>query len=126
MSYNSNVVISCGVNVFNKIKAVWEDQKPDRVAYNNELKLYYMEWDCTKWYDHDPAYFPTVSQIMNIVNEYRKLIVAAEDTDNELSFLRIGEDYSDIEDYSNGCFGSRLSVNIQPTSDYEIGEEIKI
>ena len=125
MGYESKVYIHCDKNAYNRIKNYLNKYTPDTISKVtwgiNTKEEYLIEYDWVKWYENDPTYFPEVDKIMSVLSELEE-----DETKGSFGYLRIGEDYEDIETRWNDEF-YRLYPQIDLYRDDNVKdmEEIK-
>ena len=100
MGYRSDVAIACQKNAYKKIKEAYEKGyvKPDRLLKNDPEGLIMVCFNDIKWFNG----YEDIDAIEDVLNE---LDEGDEDDiwEAELGyhFLRIGEDYGDVEERAN-------------------------
>ena len=99
MGYRSVVGISLLNKYVDDFEKLIVELDPDLLSGSEKTvketyTIYYWEW--IKWYDFDDP----IKSIMNFINPIIDL--------DECQYIRIGEDYSDIETYGNCDLGLSL------------------
>ncbi len=96
MGYRSEVAIRCQDKAFEMFQKSWGELIPDKVFHKENDHLIY--WDWVKWYED----YPDVSAIENVMSELNEL-ENDEATEKKMgySFMRLGEDDTDIETKNN-------------------------
>lgn len=123
MGYYSDVVLVLNPKGLAKLrKRLADPEKPEKIRQSATDFFKYADqhltnkkaeawfWDGVKWYSNDPEYSPEVYFIEDFLLELKE---------NEYRFLRIGEDYDDVEVkgyFLDDPFGVNLSRQIRINS----------
>lgn len=100
MGYYSDVAIKCNANAYNLFKKVWENEYPNIIPdkiltpKNTKNGSYVLQWEWTKW-DDEFDDIKVIIGVMNYLDEHNT------DKRNYYSYIRVGENYDDVEKRSN-------------------------
>lgn len=96
MGYRSNIEVLCGLKVYQELHDVMTRHKwnPDSILKVPNYDIYFIELCGYKWYDS-----------YSDVQEFMKVLEDCSSHENDpkyfYSFIRLGEDYNDIETINN-------------------------
>lgn len=91
MGYRSKVYIYCDKKCYEELKETIKTELcPDKLYKNDNNYLIEYEW--VKWYED----YPEIETIMAILEELQD-----DEEKGKFGYLRLGEDYEDVERFSN-------------------------
>jgi uncharacterized NAD(P)/FAD-binding protein YdhS len=116
MGYRSNVtaIFYAEEKDWPLIKLWLDENRPDSIIHEEDfkgyqrgnLRGYYVEYDGVKWYDS----YPNMQDFNSYVSKYIVLFCGESKTSAAYEFMRIGENYEDIEVDRNGDYNHVLEL----------------
>ncbi|MCM1333422.1 MAG: hypothetical protein NC084_06405 [Bacteroides sp.] len=99
MSYRSDVTIACGEKAYSLFLAAIQkyDVKPTTI-YKTDQDTYILQWEWWKW-SNDYSGVGEIDKIMRFLDRH-----FVNSPEYSYHFMRIGEEYSDIDDFWNGDY----------------------
>lgn len=96
MGYTSNIEVLCGAKAYQKLHSVMSQHgwHPDSISKVPDHDVYFFELCCYKWYDN----YDDVQEFMSVL-EYCDIY--SDDPQYYYSFIRLGEEQSDVEILNN-------------------------
>lgn len=101
MGYTSEVAIRCGNKAFEMFMKAINKHKfmPTEIYKDEEYNEYLLYWDCVKWYGMNPEIMD-IEYVMDDLDNI-KSPESNEDMEYAYSFVRMGEEITDIERREN-------------------------
>lgn len=125
MGYRSDVYIKCEKNAFEEIRNAYtkHDFAPSKIM-KNQNDEFTLIWDSVKWYDHFEEVIEIEKVLRKLNSEHREDNFGDESYDFlAYNFVRIGEDYGDVETKTNDYDFEGFCI-IRTVDTDGLGEEI--